>query len=281
MITVFSEHLVNTRKAAGFPTAYRFFHDNGGKQALRFSYRQYLLFEQGESLPTAEMLGRISLALKLIPKSPPAGKLTMAWLRTMAGDDAYSFVIEPFLSVKEDPAGVSPLHKVIGGLIKKQPITVEQAVTILSSKEHYKVFIVFENDAGPWLRDSLAASSSLKPALVDKVLSDFSKVGLLKKQRNGSYLSSHGDAILEFPRAEIMPPGLNDRMRAYQADLVAAGDMTWRRMKLLRADAVELPAFYPVLSLSISSASAYEVTEKTRHSAMFAVEAKVVKLFDL
>lgn len=280
MDTVFAEQLIGMRKSAGFPTAYRFFHDNGGKSALKFSYRKYLLFEQGAALPSPDILGRISLALKLIPKSPQAGKLSAAWLRTIAGEESYAFVFEPFISVKTELPGMSPLHKAIGGFIKRHPITVPQAVLILSSAEHYRAFLVFENDAGPWRSEELAKAAGLRGPLAAKILSAFVGSGLVKRERNGSHSAAHPNFILEFPRAEILPAGLNDKMREYQAELVAAGSLAWRRMKILRADAVELAAFYPVLSLSMSAASSYEVAEKTKNSAMFAVESRVVKLFD-
>lgn len=56
MATIFSEMLVKLRKAAGFSTAYRFYHDSGGAGMLKISYRKYLLLEQGQSLPSADKL---------------------------------------------------------------------------------------------------------------------------------------------------------------------------------------------------------------------------------
>lgn len=271
---------MSLRKAAGFPTAYRFFHDNGGKPVLGFSYRKYLLFEQGLVLPAPQALGRISLALKQIPKSPAAGGFMAAWLRTMAGDDTFAFIFEPFLSIKTDTPGLSPIHKAMGRFLRRQPITVPQAARILSTGDHYRAFVIFENDAGPWKPEALAGAVGLsKPAAV-RILADFMKVGVVKKQRNGTYVPAHPGSILEFPRAEIMPAGLNDRMRGYQAEMAASGTLVWRRLNMVRADAVELAAFYPVMSLNMSAAAAYEVSEKTGHSAMFAIEGRITKLFD-
>ena len=56
MSTAFSETLCRIRAAEGFPTAYRFFHDNGGTQVLGFTYRQYLRMEQGKNLPECQKL---------------------------------------------------------------------------------------------------------------------------------------------------------------------------------------------------------------------------------
>jgi len=280
MKTFFSESLVKLRKEAGFPTAYRFYHDNAGKPVLKFSYRTYLLFEQGEALPPPEALGRISVALKLIPKSPPAGLLASAWLKTMTGEEAYASIFEPFISIKTEALGLSPVHKAMGKFIKKSPISVEQALLILSTYDHYRAFLLLANDEGNWTAEALAKTLGIKAAAAGKILPDLVKKGLAVRVKEGVYTFSHDGVILEFPRAEIMPTGLNDRMREYQAKMLSGGSLTWRRLNVLRADAQELTAFYPVLSLSMSAATGYGVAEKTKHSAMFAIESKVVKLFD-
>ena len=280
MATIFSEALIALRKTAGFPTAYRFYHDNGGKPVLTFSYRNYLLFEQGKALPSPEMLRRISLALRLIPKSPPAGKLAATWLKTTAGEEAYGFVFEPFISIRTDTPGLSPAHKALGKLIKKHPITVEQAVLILSTYEHYRAFIVFVNDTGVWPCDGFARTAGLKKAEASKILAAFARAGLAKMIKRDSYKFPGDNVTLEFPRAEMLPPGLNDRMRGYQARMIDSGALAWRRMSVLRADAADLAAYYPLMSLTMSAASAYVTGEKTKDSALFGIESRVVKLFD-
>lgn len=280
METIFSEALVGLRKTAGFPTAYRFYHDNGGKPVLTFSYRNYLLFEQGKTLPSPEMLRRISLALRLIPKSPPAGELASSWLKTMAGEETYGFVFEPFISVKTETPGLSPAHKAMGKLIKKHPITVDQARLILATYEHYRAFIVFVNDMGTWTSGSLAKATRLKKSEAARTLAAFAKAGLAKKIRNDSFRFPGDNVTLEFPRAEMLPPGLNDRMRGYQAQMIASGAIAWRRMSVLRAGAAELAAYYPLMALTVSAASAYVTGEGTKDSALFGIESRVVKLFD-
>ncbi len=278
-MTPFSSALTELRKAAGFPTAYRFYHDNGAQKVLGFSYRKYLLFEQGQTLPAPDTLRRLSLALRLIPKTPPAGRLAAAWLRTTAGDEAYGEVFAPFISVREETPGLSPAHKALGRFIKKQPLSVAQAEAILSSGSHYRAFLALANDAGVWAGAALARAAGLKPAEAAAALRDLAEAGLLKKVKAGEYRFG-GDRILEFPRAEIMPPGLNDRMRAYQAEMLASGRLAWRRLSMVRAAPEALAAFYPVLSVSVSAAAAYETAEPLPGSAVFAVEARVVRLFD-
>jgi hypothetical protein len=95
MATIFSETLTRLRKGAGFPTAYRFYHDNGGAPFFKVSYRNYLMMEQGRNLPVLGRLAKIILGLRIPERTPESRELTMAWLKTMAGGEAYADMLEP------------------------------------------------------------------------------------------------------------------------------------------------------------------------------------------
>jgi hypothetical protein len=282
MATTFSDSLVKLRKEAGFPTAYRFFHDNGGKHVLKASYRQYLLWEQGKALPPAASLARLIPALKLFPGSVPLGGLAAAWLRTLAGDEFYDGIFKPFLAVKDAVRGASPLHKAMGRALedKKYPLSVEQAVSILSTGEHYKAFLFMINDSGSWSEASFAGGVGVARPAAAKIIRDFLRLGLLKKARGGLFVCPLTERMLEFPRGEVMPAGYGDRMEKFQDELLGSGVSAWRRLGFMRADARDFAAFFPLMSLNLSTAQTYSITEKTEHSAMFAVEGRIVKLKD-
>ena len=65
MATLFSETLTRLRREAGFPTAYRFFHDNCGAKVLGMGYRKYLLMEQGKILPLFKHLRAFVAGLRI------------------------------------------------------------------------------------------------------------------------------------------------------------------------------------------------------------------------
>lgn len=279
MDNTFSGILADLRQQAGFPTAYRFFHDNGGKHVLKASYRQYLLWEQGKALPPVAALGRLLPALKLLPGSAQHGALAAGWLASLAGGELYKEVFAPFLAVKD--AAVSPLHKAMSRALneKKYPLSVDQAVAILSDPDHYKAFLFMINDRGDWSEARLADEAGLGKGAAARVAKDFLKAGLLKKA--GARLKCVlVDSMVEFPRAEIMPAGYGDRMEKFQDGLLASGGRAWRRLGFLRADARDFAAFFPLMSLNMSTAATYAVTEKGPATAMFAVEGRVVKLKD-
>lgn len=282
MATIFSETLAKSRKAAGFPTAYRFFHDNGGAHVLGASYRKYLLWEQGKALPPVHLLARLLPALKLLPKGPGHGALAAAWLRTLAGEPAYAEVFGPFIEVLDAERGLSPLHKAMDRALagSKYPLSVEQAVGILTDCEHYKAFLFMINDSGDWSEAAFEKVVGLSRQAARRVAGDFIKLGLLKKGKGSALKCVLTDRMVEFPRAEVMPAGYGDRMEKFQEELLGSGTSSWRRLGFMRADAKDFAAFFPVMSLNLSTASTYAVSEKTAHSAMFAVEGRVVKLRD-
>lgn len=282
MNTPFSSSLKELRKEAGFPSAYRFYHGNGGGGVMKFSYRAYLRFEQGEVLPSPMVLSGLYPALKLIPGSSASMELAAAWLKTMAGEEAYRAVFAQLIPKRPDPPGLSPLHKVMKKSLsdKKYPLSVKEASAILLSEEHYRCFLAMISAAGKWSAETLGKTVGIPKAAAEKIISDFIQTGLMRKA--GGKLRSFRcvDKMVEFPRAEILPPGLHTRMKGYQTALIAAGETMWRRLGILRADADALADLYPVMALNMSAAQAYAVTGKTPKSALFAIEGRVVKLFD-
>lgn len=282
MTTIFSQALAKARKDAGFPTAYRFFHDNVGEHVLAASYRKYLLWEQGKALPPAESLARLIPALRLLPGSAPLGALVTAWLKTLAGEKFYDAVLKPFITAKDTTPGLSPMHKAMSRALdeKKYPLSIEQATAILASCEHYKAFLFMINDRGDWSEAAFADTLGIGKPAAARVIKDFTKLGLLKKTKAGALKCQVTDFIVEFPRGEVMPAGYGERMEKYQRELLDSGKASWQRLGFMRADAKEFAGFFPVMSLNMTTASTYGITEKTEHSAMFAVEGRIVKLRD-
>ena len=257
---------------AGYPTG-------GGWDEIPFpdlgDPHAYALEISGDSMEPAYRDGDIVII------SPSAGvrRGDRVVVKTLAGEEAYAAVFEPFVLVKASE-GMTPLHRAMGKILKRHPVSVNEAQVLLASYDHYRAFLFLENEASPLSPAAFGKILGLKERDAAKILSDFAKAGLVKKSRSGAYVCELSNEVLELPRAEILPPGLNDKMREYQAKMLASGKLAWRRMKTLRADAVELAGFYPLLSLNMSAASAYEIEEKTKNSAVFAIESRVVKLFD-
>ena len=101
---------------------------------------------------------------------------------------------------------------------------------------------------------------------------------LLRRAGKG-YLCPLVGAQIEFPRKTLCPE-LFDKLAQRHGELVASGKPSRFRRGILRADEASLREFFQLMSTTISSVSAYSVREKTPKSAMFAIDANVVKLRD-
>jgi hypothetical protein len=281
--TPFSKLLTEYRRKAGFPTAYRFYHDNGGKGVLKISYRKYLMIEQGRILPLIDRLGTFIWALRLIPKSPEANILAETWLKTMAGEDAFRDVLEPLIAAGRAPAQLSPMQDAITRCLaeKKFFLTEEQMRAISASRENHLVYTALSNDTGAWTKESAASALGLGAAAAGKAMDALTAAKLLKRSK-GKYTCPIADKLRMCPAPQnnsAVPESLAN-MDRYLDEMVAKGSGTFRRQMILRADAQELNKLFPVLEADLMTAGSYAVRAKTPNSAMFFVENRVVKLLD-
>lgn len=246
---------------------------------LKITYRKYLLWEQGKVLPPIDAVTRLAPALRLVPKSGALGGLTAAWLRTMAGDETYASILDPIISVAEDTAGLTPMHSAMGHALRsrKCPVTVSQAVVSLESFEHHKAFLFVTKDEGDWSAERLAASAGLTKKSAAAVCGDFLGAGILKKAKAGVFTCPMANALLEFPRAELLPPGYLKRIGDFQRKLLEEGRTVWLRCGFIRSDREALTGYLPIIDMGVLTAHAYEAQEG---GTLYAVEGRVVRVSD-
>lgn len=283
MGTLFSDALRKAREEAGFATAYKFFYDNGGAKALGFSYRQYLMMEQGKSLPACSKLYKLFLSLRVFPLSAETFELATTWLRTLAGEEAYKYIFDQFLPARTQNGVVSPLQTALKSVLKERTyyLSQEQARAILTDQDTYLCFNALSNDTGCWSVAQLAKALRLKEPAAGKAVKILAGVKLLKKARSGVYKCPVASMVVEFPNLDVIDPDLRKKVREYDNALIESGENKWRRAGIIRADAPVLYNSYPpLMSLNIVAAHAYTVTKKREKSALFFVESRLVKLRD-
>ena len=83
----FAGQLARQRAAAGFHTAYAFYHRNGGRAKFPFTFAYYAKIERGRGLPRAEWLPLLLTFLKLPSPSPAQRDFLLAYLRDLLGED--------------------------------------------------------------------------------------------------------------------------------------------------------------------------------------------------
>ncbi len=280
MSTPFSETLTRLRRDAGFPTAYRFFYDNCGAKVLGMCYRKYLLMEQGKILPQFKHLRAFVFGLRFVRSGGMANELVTAWLKTMAGEEFYDELLKPIISDKPPVLTLSPAQKALKEAMagRKFYMTPEHLDAMTASAESYVCYQFLSSDSGVWTAEKLAESAAISKPSADKILKNFLKVKLLRKAGKGLKCPLVG-AQIELPHKASVPE-LFERLMKRHDEFVASGQPVWFRRAILRADETALRDFFQLMSVNLSSASAYSVREKTPKSAIFALEAKAVKLRD-
>ena len=79
-MSAFSEALLARGREAGFPSAYRFYHRNGGRRHFGLTYVHYLRLEKGAKAPRAEAFGAILKALRLAPPPTARARFSASYL---------------------------------------------------------------------------------------------------------------------------------------------------------------------------------------------------------
>lgn len=282
MATVFSETLTRLRKEAGYPTAYRFFHDNGGSPVFKVSYRNYLMMEQGRNLPVLGRLRKILVGLHMPLATPAARELTAAWLRTMAGEEAYADLLEPLLAHGAQAGPLNPAEEALRRTLadRKYHITMEQILATVSCYESFKCYFMIETDAGAWTPEAMAKAASINRAAAGRALKDFLKVGLVKAEGKGAYRSKVAGMLVEYPDGPAIPPKVLAKIKEFQARLSGEGRVEFGIAGTFRADADALRAYFPMLKSAVESSHAFSTAVKTKKSAGFFVSARVHKLWE-
>ena len=279
MTTFFSETLCRLRRDAGFPTAYRFYHDNGGQAVLKMSYRNYLLVEQGKCLPEAQKLFKLIVALRLLPKSGAASELAVDWLKTLAGEETFENVFKPALAPVKPQASMSPMDKAANRSLaaNKFFMTAEHYRVVVSSFETYLCFLAMSNDIGVWETGKLSEALKLDKATTAKALTALEKAGLLKKAGAARWRSPLASAMVETPPLHTMDQSLK-KIAEYNARLVKTASTFWHRGGIVRINESDLRNLTPLMSNNISASQLYAVTGRTEDSCLFFIEGKILKL---
>lgn len=281
MATIFSETLVRLRKEAGYATAYRYFHDNGGAKFFNVSYRNYLMMEQGRNLPVLGRLVKLLVGLHMPIATPAARELTLAWLRAMAGEEPYADLLEPLLAHGAPAGALNPAEEALRRSLagKKYHITMPQILATISSFETYKCFFVIETDGGAWTPEALAAAVGIKVPAAARALKDFLKTGLVKAEGK-KYRSRLAGMLVEYPDAPAIPREVLGKIKEYQGRLERESRVEFGVSGLLRADSDALRGYYPMLKSAVEASYAFSTTKKTAKSAGFFVVSRVHRLWN-
>jgi hypothetical protein len=285
MSSPFSESFVRLRKAAGFETAYQFFHKNGGPKVFGCTFQNYLRIEKGTNLPVPKRLPHLCALLRLPLRSGERKELVKAYLRTWAGSDELAdWMTSPFELPPEEPAAApdpaaAALRRVVRDSAK--PIALADYKAIMDTEAGYWCYRVLTTSRETWTEAALAKLLHLSASDVAKGLALLKARGIARRGKDGEWTSPLAGEFLVFPDTALIPKELMKRVYAYNEKMIKRrGAVVDERYCGVRADGAALEGYLAHFRDAIRSVNAYSVTEKTKRSGLFFVEGRVFKLFD-
>lgn len=279
----FSKCLVRLRREAGFPSAYRFYHSNGGRRTFPFTYVHYLRIEKGVSLPKPAWLARCLTALRLSPGEPGCRELSLSFIRDLLGSEqAFETLLAPLLGRAEDrrPPGAEALrwlkaHHAVH-------LSPEQFKTLAGDEATYWCSEVLLNDAGSWTAGELARAAGLEEADARAGLRRLAAAGLARRTTKGRFKARQAGKFYTFPGRLAGMAGALERVRGYwQRRLRREGREVLTRNELVRAESSAMRRYASALAETMDSANAYATHAKGEDTGLYLIESKVSRLMPL
>lgn len=280
-MSAFSEALLALRREAGFPSAYRFYHRNGGRRHFGFTYVHYLRLEKGAKAPRAEAFGAMLKALRLAPAADGARTLFRAYLLDVLGSpEAYELIVG---SVSKSVPTVSPTLAE-GGFerLKREHLmhmSIDQFTAVSHDETSYWTSELLLNDDGSWSPEDVAGRLGCSPREAAAALERLAKVKLLRATSPGRWKTRQPGKFWTFPgRSKGMEP-LLDRVRGFwDAMAERRGGPFGERLELVRASSSVMRQYMNALHRAVDEANLAATHSKGEDTALFLIEGRVRRL---
>lgn len=272
----FSGNLIKARRAAGFDTAYKFYHRNGGRGHFPFTFVHYARIEKGVSLPTAAGVEHIFLALRLLPTQGAARELLLSYLKEYLGRGA-DFILTPLLSPGGQQAAADPLQwmKTHGS----EHLTPEEFKALSADETSYWCSEALCSDARSWTPRALAAELGLNPEHTRKALEKLKKAGLAVPAGAGKFKCRHTGKFFTWPGRLA---GMNASLAAIRNYWAKAekkgGRELFERVELIRAEEAAVSGYRLQLAQVLDNANGCATHNKGDNTGFFLIETRIKKL---
>lgn len=276
----FSRQLIKARSAAGFDTAYKFYHRNGGRRHFKFTFVHYTRIERGLSLPRPEWLEGIFLGLRLLPTEAGARELLLSYLRSaLGGGAAADYILNPLFGASGtagNPAGPMDWMKAHNSV----HLSPAEFSAMAASEAAYWCAEALCNDTGAWKPEELGKKLGLETKAVKTALESLKKAGLAVRTAGGSYKSRYPGKFFTYPgRLEGMGKAL-DAVKSYWEKAGAKGRNFFERVELIRAEEGAVSNYRLQLAQVMDGANAYATHTGGDTSGFFLIETRLKKLRD-
>lgn len=272
----FHEDLIKARAAAGFETAYKFYHRNGGRKHFAFTFVHYMRIEKGAAVPKPECLERILLALRLLPTQAEAHGLLMSYLRDfLGGGRAAEYVLAPLFSGQPPSDGGTDAMTWMKAHSSVH-LTPEEFSAMAASETAYWCAEALCSDGGTWSPEELEKKLSLAPKTAAKALESLRKAGLALKTRAGRYQCRRRGKFFTYPgRLE----GMAAQLAAINGYLEKTGGPEFfERFELVRAEEGAMSGFRLQLAQAMDGANAYATHSRGRNTGFYLIKLRMKKI---
>lgn len=272
----FAANLIRARAAAGFDTAYKFYHRNGGRRHFAFTFVHYMRIEKGQSVPKPEWLERILLALRLLPTQAEARDLLMSYLRaSLGGGRCAEYVLAPLFS-SQTQAAAGPDAMTWMKANTSVHLSPEEFSAMAASETAYWCAEALCSDGGTWTPEELAKKLGLDGKAAAKALESLKKSGLLLKTGAGKYKCRHQGKFFTYPgRLEGMGPQL-EAVNGYLEK--AGGPDYFERLELVRAEEGAMSNYRLQLAQVMDGANAYAAHSAGQNTGFYLIKLRMKKV---
>ncbi|MEK9144519.1 MAG: hypothetical protein AAB339_02790 [Elusimicrobiota bacterium] len=279
----FASCLARLRRGAGFPTAYRFYHGNGGRRHFPFTFVHYLRIERGLKLPKPQWLAGFLSALRLTPGEAGCREFFLAYMKgLLRTEEAFELVLAPLLSRRQDRAatmGAQALRWM--KTAHARHLSPEQFQVLASDEAAYWCSEVLFNDGGSWSAPEIARILGLPEKAAARGLEKLTAAGMAKKTSKDRFRSRWPGKLYTFPgRLEGMKRHLDAIAGFWERMFKRRGAEVGERVELVRAEAGAMRGYLPALAEALDSANVCATHAKGEATGLFLIEARVRKLAD-
>lgn len=280
MNELFARRLTRLRREAGFKSAYRFYHGNGGRRHFPFTYVHYLRLEKGASLPRPGWLARLLAALRLSPGAEASRGLLEAYLKGLLGGEAeYALIVAPLrgpaAATRASGAGALRWLREEHAL----HMTPAQFRVVAADETTYWCSEVLSNDGGAWSPAELAAKLGLDEKKTAAGLARLAAARLAKRAAADRYRSRKPGMLYTFPgRLEGMGGELRAVSGYWEKMARRRGKDAFARVEVVRAEAGFMSRYAADLGEAVDAVNLGAARSAGDDTGLYLVEAAVRKL---
>ena len=259
-MSAFSDILTGLRRKAGYPTAYGFFHRNGGRAHFGCTYVHYLRLERGARAPQPDALRAMLQALRLPPSDHDARRLFRSYLLDkLDGAENFAFIVGALIAPERGPARRQRSRA--GAVLH---LSQAQFTALTRDETTYWTSELLLNDRKSWTARQVAARLECPEAAAGAALETLKKARLVRATSTRRYRTRRPGCSYTFPgRTKGMGPLLR-RVRGWWTDAARRrGGVLGDRVELVRASSTRMRRYLAALYRVVDEAGLASTDRKS------------------